>query len=167
MSLHTAVVEWGRAGKIFRDNRYSREHVWRFDGGIVVKASSSPHSVKVPFSNPANVDPEEAFVAALSSCHMLWFLSLAAAAGFVVDTYVDEPEGVLENDLDGKKAITTLVFKPAITFSGVLEPTEAAVSGLHHQAHEACFLANSVRTKIAIEGTWRFIGASTTKTAAM
>lgn len=154
MSSHTATVEWDRAGSAFTDRRYSRAHRWQFDGGVTVPASSSPHVVPVPYSDPANVDPEEAYVAALSSCHMLWFLHLAAAAGYVVDSYRDAAEGVMQTDVGGRQWVARVTLQPALAFSGAKAPDDAAVERLHHQAHVSCFLANSVKTEIAVRGSW-------------
>ncbi|MFJ2988959.1 OsmC family protein [Collimonas sp. NPDC087041] len=154
MSSHIATVEWQRSGAQFIDNRYSRAHQWQFDGGAVVPASSSPHVVKVPLSNPANVDPEEAFVVSLSSCHMLWFLGLAANAGYVVDSYVDQARGHMQRAADGKSWVALVELLPQVVFSGVKMPDDAAVEGLHHKAHEECFLARSVKSEIRIEGGW-------------
>jgi len=154
MSTYTARVEWERNQAVFTDNRYSRAHVWHFDGGVSVPASSSPHVVPLPYSNEANVDPEEALVAALSSCHMLSFLSIAAKRGFVVDLYRDDPTGVLEKNAAGKLAMTRVTLHPKVVFSGERTPTDADVDELHHLAHEACFIANSVRTVIEVQGEW-------------
>lgn len=151
MSEYFATVEWRRNGAVFSDNRYSRAHVWRFDGGVTVPGSSSPHSVRVPYSDPAAVDPEEAFVASVSSCHMLWFLVLAVKAGLVVDSYSDEAVGVMEKNAQGKLAITRITLRPQIAFSGAKMPSPAEIDALHHQAHEECFIANSVRTAITVE----------------
>lgn len=160
MSIYIAEVEWqGEPGEKFTDNRYSRKHEWRFDGGVTVPASSSPHVVRVPFSDPAAVDPEEAYVAALSSCHMLWFLSIAAQKRFVVTGYRDAAEGTMAKNDAGKDVVTRVVLKPAVTFGGERVPTDEEVAALHHEAHEACFLANSVRTVIEVEGTWAHRGA--------
>jgi organic hydroperoxide reductase OsmC/OhrA len=156
MSSHIATIEWERSGAVFVDNRYSRAHQWTFDGGVVVPASSSPDVVRPPASNPANVDPEEAYVAALSSCHMLWFLDLARSAGYVVDRYVDHAQGHMVRAASGKSWISTVELRPAVAFSGSRIPDDAAVERLHHEAHEACFLANSVKTDIRIEGAWRY-----------
>lgn len=155
MSSHSAMVEWERSGNAFVDNRYSRAHRWHFDGGAIVPASSSPLVVRVPLSDPAGVDPEEAYVAALSSCHMLWFLGLAATAGYIVDRYIDHAEGRLERASDGKEWISRVELRPAISFSGPELPDDAAVERLHHEAHAACFLARSVKSEIRIHGTWR------------
>ena len=154
MSKHTAEVRWERHASPFIDNRYSRAHEWHFDGGAVVPASSSPHVVRVPFSDPSCVDPEEAFIAALSSCHMLWFLGLASKQGYVVDSYVDAALGAMEQNAESREAITTVTLQPAIAFSGAKVPTDADVHALHHQAHDSCFLANSVKSRIVIAGSW-------------
>jgi organic hydroperoxide reductase OsmC/OhrA len=151
MSNYGATVAWSRNGAVFVDGRYSRAHVWQFDGGLEVPASSSPRVVPLPYSDPAAVDPEEAFVASLSSCHMLWFLSIAAAKGFVVDTYKDEAVGIMEKDAEGKLAITRVTLRPIAKFNGTSIPTEAELGDLHHEAHEKCFLANSVKSEIRCE----------------
>jgi len=143
-------VIWERGGARFVDNRYSRAHTWHFDGGARVSASASPHHVRTPFSDPAGVDPEEAYVAALSSCHMLWFLSLAATQGFVVDTYRDEAIAVLERDEHGREAITRALLRPRIRFSGDRAPAAGEISALHDEAHRRCFIANSVRTLLTV-----------------
>ena len=155
MSLHTCTVQWKRGDASFTDQRYSRAHDWRFDGGAVVRGSSSPHSVKLPWSDPAAVDPEEAFVASVSSCHMLWFLSLAAEQGFRVDSYSDAAEGTLGRMPDGRQGMTEVVLHPDIAFSGERLPDDAAVERLHHAAHERCFIANSIRGEVRIAGRWR------------
>jgi len=154
MSSHVATIEWKRADAVFVDNRYSRAHQWQFDGGAVVPASSSPHVVRVPLSNPANVDPEEAFVASLSSCHMLWFLDIARSAGYVIDSYVDHATGHMLRGADGKSWIALVELMPAVAFSGAKIPDDAALQHLHHQAHEECFLARSVKSEIRIQGSW-------------
>lgn len=151
MSEHLATVEWSRHQATFTDNRYSREHVWQFDGGVRVPASSSPQVVRVPYSNPASVDPEEAFVASLSSCHMLWFLSIAAANKFVVEHYRDSAIGLMQKNEDGRLAITSVRLRPQITFVGENLPTEQQIAEMHEEAHHQCFLANSVKTEIVIE----------------
>lgn len=155
MALHACNVEWQRGAQPFTDNRYSRAHQWRFDGGAVVAASSSPHSVRPPWSDPAAVDPEEALLAAVSSCHMLWFLSLAAQAGLVVDRYVDEAQAVLDDIGGGRHAITRVTLRPQLTFSGTRLPAAGEVEALHHAAHERCDIANSIRAEVRIEGSWR------------
>lgn len=123
----------------------------RFDGGAEVEGSSSPHIVPVPMSDPKAVDPEEAFVASLSSCHMLWFLSVAAKRKFCVDSYRDAAEGVMENNKDGKMVMSIVTLRPAVTFSGAHLPTREQIDQLHHRAHEECFIANSVKSDIRIE----------------
>jgi organic hydroperoxide reductase OsmC/OhrA len=154
MASHTATIEWNGNGSKFTDNRYSRAHQWSFDGGAVVPASSSPHVVRVPFSDPAAVDPEEAYIAALSSCHMLWFLSIAAQEGYVIAAYRDEAIGTMAKNEAGKEVVTRVVLKPLVTFGGEKVPSDEALHHLHHEAHDACFLANSVKTVIDVEGSW-------------
>ena len=151
-STHLARVHWQReANESFTDNRYNRRHEWAFDGGATVAGSSSPHSVPLPYSDPTAVDPEEAFVAALSSCHMLWFLSLAAKAGWVVDAYSDEAIGVLERNARGRHAMTVVTLRPAVRYGGPHLPDAAEQARLHHAAHEACYIANSVTTDVRCE----------------
>ena len=151
MSTYTATIHWSRQGAVFTDQRYSRAHRWRFDGGVEVPASSSPHVVRVPLSDANAVDPEEAFIASLSSCHMLFFLSFAARDGFVVDEYVDEAVGVMEKDSGGRMAMTVVTLRPAVMFSGDRSPTQRELDALHHEAHDACFIANSVKTDVRCE----------------
>ena len=151
MSTYTATVRWHRGSDgNFTRGQYSRAHQWAFDGGALVPASASPHIVPAPWSNQAGVDPEEAFVASLSSCHMLFFLELSRRAGFTIDDYVDEAEGVLEKNADGKMAMTRVTLRPRVTWGGEA-PDEAALADLHHRAHEACFIANSVTTEVTVE----------------
>lgn len=151
MSEYSARVVWERGDAPFLDNRYSRGHRWEFDGGLSVPASSSPHVVPVPLSVEANVDPEEAFVASLSSCHMLFFLSLAAQQGFRVERYVDDAVGVMGKDGAGRMAMLRVVLRPAVVFGAENRPTAAQTETLHHQSHELCFIANSVRTEVVVE----------------
>lgn len=152
MHEYTAGTRWQRhAGETFTDQRYHRRHDWRFDGGAVVPASSSPLSVPLPHSDPAAVDPEEAFVAALSSCHLLWFLSLAGQAGYVVDDYRDDAVGVMTRNDQGRIAITQVTLRPQVRFGGERRPTAAEHEALHHQAHERCFIANSVTSEVRCE----------------
>lgn len=152
MSEHSATVRWTRQdNEPFTDNRYRRAHLWEFDGGVTVAASASPQVVPLPFSVAEAVDPEEAFVAALSSCHMLFFLSLAAEKGFVVDGYVDEALGVMAKRADGRIAMTRVALRPRVAFSGEARPTAAEVDALHHAAHERCFIASSVLTEVVVE----------------
>jgi organic hydroperoxide reductase OsmC/OhrA len=151
MSEYTAQLVWQRDGQDFTGNRYSRRHLLRFDGGAEVVASSSPHVVPQPMSDPAGVDPEEAFVASLASCHMLWFLSLAARRGFCVDRYSDDAFGVMARNAAGKMAMTQVTLRPAAVFSGARLPTRDDIDDLHHKAHEECFIANSVTTDVRCE----------------
>ena len=151
MAEYQATVDWERNGAAFVDNRYSRGHHWEFDGGVRVPASASPHVVPLPYSVAAAVDPEEAFVAALSSCHMLWFLSLAAKQGYVVEKYRDSAVGTVGRDGDGRLAMLDVTLRPLVTFSGPKQPTTAEVVGLHHAAHAQCFIANSVKTRVHCE----------------
>ena len=150
-SRHTAAIAWARGDARFADGRYSRRHVWRFDGGAEVPASSSPHSVRLPYSSAECVDPEEAFVASISSCHMLWFLSIAAKRGHVVDRYVDDAEGFLEKNAGGAMAMTRVMLHPKIEFNGTAPPSAAEIAAIHEAAHHACYIANSVTTDIRVE----------------
>jgi len=149
MSGHGAVVEWTRGDQAFVDKRYSRAHVWRFDGGAVVPGSSAPSGVPVPMSDPAGVDPEEAMIASLSSCHMLWFLAFAANAGLVVDRYLDDASGELDKNDAGKRYLARVALNPLTTFSG-RQPDQAELDALHHAAHEHCDMAHSVRSEITV-----------------
>jgi organic hydroperoxide reductase OsmC/OhrA len=151
MSEHNAVVHWQRGNDEFARGRYSRAHEWRFDGGATVHASASPSIVRAPWSDPAGVDPEEALVAAISSCHMLWFLSLAADKGFLVESYEDDAVGTMGRNAEGREAITDVVLQPRIAFSGATQPDADGISALHDCAHHHCFIANSVRATIRIE----------------
>jgi organic hydroperoxide reductase OsmC/OhrA len=148
MSRYTATVIWERNGDVFIDGRYSRAHRWRFDGGLEVPASASPHVVPLPLSVESAVDPEEAFVAALVSCHMLWFLSIAAKRGFVVESYRDEATGIMASNAEGKQAMTDVTLRPRVTFLLERRPTQAEHRSMHHEAHEQCFIANSVKTDV-------------------
>jgi organic hydroperoxide reductase OsmC/OhrA len=134
----------------FVDSKYSRSHTWSFDGGIEIPASSSPHVVPVPMSDESAVDPEEAFVAAVSSCHMLWFLSIAAEKSFIVESYEDNAIGVLGKNGEGKLAMTKITLKPKVNFNDTTVPTSEQVDELHRLAHEKCFIANSVKTDITM-----------------
>lgn len=159
MAEHTATVDWHRGSDDFLDRRYSRAHTWRFDGGAVVPGSSSPHVVPLPYSDAAAVDPEEAYVAALSSCHMLWFLDLACRAGLRVNSYTDAAVGTMAKDAQGRLVVAHVQLRPVTRFDAAHAPGAAQLAELHHQAHEACFLANSVKTQIdcapvlEVEGT--------------
>ena len=148
MTHYTSTIVWRRDNASFADNRYSRRHSWQFDGGAVVLASSSPHIVPLPYSDPAGVDPEEAFVASLSSCHMLWFLDIAARAGWVVDQYRDAAVGTMARNAEGWLAMTRVTLYPAVQFASERAPTRDALQDLHHRAHASCFIASSVRTEV-------------------
>jgi organic hydroperoxide reductase OsmC/OhrA len=150
MSGHRATIEWRLDGD-FLARRYSRAHTLSFDGGLTVPGSASPHVVPLPFSREDALDPEAAFTASLSSCHMLWFLDFAARAGFEALAYHDEAEGILDRDADGKTAMTKVVLRPAVQFSGAKTPMAEELAALHHRAHAACFIANSVKTEVVVE----------------
>jgi organic hydroperoxide reductase OsmC/OhrA len=149
VSRHTAAIFWRSDGG-FADNSYSRRHVWRFDGGAEVVGSSSPDVVPVPRSDPFGVDPEEALAASAAACHMLWFLSLAQEAGLVVDSYEDEAVAEMGRAGPGKYAIVKITLRPRIAFSGPA-PDKAALDRLHHDAHERCFIANTLNCPIVVE----------------
>jgi organic hydroperoxide reductase OsmC/OhrA len=151
MHRYTARTAWSRDGATFSDNRYSRGHEWSFDGGVVVPASASPSIVPAPWSVAEAVDPEEALVASASSCHMLWFLSLAAKRGFVVDSYTDDAFGVMEKNAQGKLAFSRITLQPDVSFGGARQPTEDEIAFLHHDAHAECFIANSLKCEIVVE----------------
>jgi organic hydroperoxide reductase OsmC/OhrA len=151
MPTYSATIRWQRNGAAFTDQRYSRAHAWHFDGGAVVPGSSSPHTVPLPYSDAAAVDPEEAFVAALSSCHLLWFLHLAAKAGFVVEHYEDCADGVMAKNGEGRMAMTLVTLRPHAAFAGEKQPSRTEVEALHHRAHEECFIANSVKSEVRCE----------------
>ena len=151
MAEYKAVVAWQRDGAKFTDNRYSRGHRWSFDGGVEVPASASPHVVALPLSVETAVDPEEAFVASLSSCHMLFFMSYAAKRGFVVDSYRDEAVGIMEKNAEGRMAMTRVTLRPDVRFSGERRPSAGEADAMHHDAHESCFIANSVKTALFCE----------------
>jgi organic hydroperoxide reductase OsmC/OhrA len=148
MTEYSVQVVWKRDDQGFLDNRYSRAHRWIFDGGLDVPASSSPHIVPLPWSDARAVDPEEAFVASLSSCHMLWFLSLAAAKGFQVDRYEDQPRGIMARNAEGRLAMTEVELRPRATFGGQHQPRTEQLLALHHKAHDECFIANSVKSEV-------------------
>lgn len=149
MSKHQARIRWQRDDAVFTDQRYSRAHRWEFDGGAVVAAAASPHVVPAHLTDAAAVDPEEAFVAAISSCHMLWFLSLAAAAGVGIDDYDDDAIGTLA-EVDGRMAFVEVVLRPRLTFVGE-PPSRERIAALHESAHARCFIANSVRCVVRVE----------------
>ena len=150
MSRHeyTATVRWERGDAPFVDRRYSRAHVWAFDGGVEVPASASPHVVRAPFSDAHAVDPEEAFVASVSSCHMLFFLDYAAQSQFVVDGYEDVARGTMGKNAAGQDFIRTIVLAPRVRFAGPNRPSSEEIARLHERSHHDCFIANSVKTEI-------------------
>ena len=150
MSEHKATIRWKRTSPEFLKGKYSREHTWTFDGGATIQASPSPSVVPTPYSNPACVDPEEAFVASISSCHMLTYLYLAGRQGFQVESYEDEAVGVKIRNEKGIPWVSSVSLRPRIVYGGDKHPTFAEVEQLHHAAHEQCFIANSVKTQIAI-----------------
>jgi organic hydroperoxide reductase OsmC/OhrA len=151
MSRHTADILWERGDQDFLGNRYSRRHAIHFDGGAEWAGSSSPHVVPVPLSDATAVDPEEIFVASLSSCHMLWFLSIAAERGFCVDRYADGASGRMGVNAEGRLAMTVVTLRPAVDFSGERIPSREEIEAMHHSAHEQCFIANSVKTEVRCE----------------
>ncbi len=149
---YTAHVIWQRGeADAFVEQRYSRRHTLRFDGGAEVAGSSSPHSVPLPYSDASAVDPEEMFVAALASCHMLWFLSLAARGGHVVQRYSDDASGVMARNGEGQMAMTVVTLRPQVEFGAGTAPDVDKFAALHHDAHARCFIANSVKTEVRCE----------------
>jgi organic hydroperoxide reductase OsmC/OhrA len=153
---YRASVKWSRGDASFTDQRYSRGHEWSFDGGIAVPASSSPLSVRLPYSVAEAVDPEEALVAALASCHMLTFLYVAAKQGFVVDDYTDDAVGEMTKNERGKLWVSKVTLSPRITFSGAKRPSPVQLDELHHLAHEECYIANSVKSEVVVHGAMSF-----------
>ena len=152
MSEYGAKISWYRGNdEAYVDNQYSRGHEWSFDGGLTVPASASPHVVPLPYSVEQNVDPEEAFVASLSSCHMLFFLSIAAKRKYVVDEYIDNAIGIMDKDSNGMEWMTRVTLRPFIKFSGENQPNNELLKKMHHRAHELCFIANSVKTEVVTE----------------
>jgi len=156
MHEYRASVTWKRGDAKFTDQRYSRAHEWSFDGGVTVPASSSPLSVRLPYSVAEAVDPEEALVAALASCHMLTFLYVAAKQGFVVDTYADDPVGEMTKNERGKLWVSKITLSPRITFSGDKRPSSEQLDELHHLAHEECYIANSIKSEVVVQGAMSF-----------
>jgi len=152
MSQHKATIDWNRGSGEFLKGRYSREHTWRFDGGLSVAASSSPSVVPAPWSNSAAIDPEEAFVASLSSCHMLTFLHLARLAGFDIESYQDDAVGHTAPNEKRVPWVATVTLQPKIVYAGDKRPTPEEEAHLHHQAHEQCFIAQSVKTDVRVAG---------------
>ncbi len=153
MSEHKAIITWKRTSPDFLKGKYSREHSWTFDGGLTIPASPSPSNVPLPYSNPAHVDPEEAYVASISSCHMLTFLFIASRQGFQVDSYEDEAIGAMTKNENGVAWISSVTLNPKIAYSGEKLPTPADEERLHHLANEQCFIANSVKTEISVKPT--------------
>lgn len=153
MSEHKANIIWRRTSPDFLKGRYSREHTWQFDGGFTMPASPSPSVVPAPYSNPAYVDPEEAFVAAISSCQMLTFLFLASRQGIQIDSYEDEAVGTMTKNEKGVPWMSRVTLNPRVVYSGAKSPTPAEEAQLHHLAHEQCYIANSVRTEIVVRTT--------------
>ncbi len=151
MSHHKATIRWKRESPDFLKGKYSREHTWTFDGGMTIPASPSPSVVPVPYSNPAHVDPEEAYVAAVSSCHMLTYLYLAGRSGFTVDNYDDQAVGVMTKNEKGSQWISSIMLRPQIIYSGEKLPSPTEEKELHHKAHEQCFIANSIKTNVMVE----------------
>jgi organic hydroperoxide reductase OsmC/OhrA len=149
---YTATIRWERGEGSFADNRYSREHVWVFDGGTEVPASPAPANVPAPWSRADAVDPEEAFVAALSSCHMLFFLAFAAKRGFTADAYEDHAVGVMERNERGKLFISRVTLDPTIAWSGDKRPSAEDIAELHRRSHEECYIANSARSEVVVAG---------------
>ena len=151
MSIYSATIRWKRTGAgDFLKGQYSRAHEWSFDGGVTLPASASPHIVPAPWSDEHAIDPEEAFVASLSSCHMLFFVDFARREGWVVDSYVDAAQGVLEKNGDGRMAMVKVTLHPQVSWGGTA-PDEASLASIHHRAHEACFIANSVNSEVVVE----------------
>lgn len=150
MSEHRVTIKWHRTSPDFLNGKYSREHTWTFDGGFTVPASASPTGVPAPWSNPAGVDPEEVFVAAISSCHMLTFLYLASKAGFQIDSYEDKAVGKMTKNEKGASWVSLVTLNPKIVYSGEKSPAPADEERLHHLAHEQCYIANSVKTEVAV-----------------
>jgi len=151
MSEHKATISWKRTSEDFLKGRYSREHTWTFDGGLSVPASPAPAVVPAPWSNPANIDPEEAFVASISSCHMLTFLFVDSRQGFQVDSYQDEAVGVTTKNEKGVPWVSSVTLRPKIGYSGEKSPTRQEQEHLHHLSHEQCYIANSVKTEITVQ----------------
>lgn len=150
MSEHKAIVEWAKPSPDYLKGRYSREHTWSFDGGATVLASAAPSVVPVPLSNPAGVDPEEALIASLSSCHMLTFLDLARRKGFAVEHYRDEAVGHMTKNAEGALWISEVILNPKIAYAGDKQPTPEEAKELHHAAHKLCFISNSVKSDVKV-----------------
>lgn len=151
MHTYEATITWERGAQAFVDNRYSRGHSWHFDGGAEIPASSSPQVVPLPMSVAGNVDPEEALVASVSSCHMLFFLNIAARRGFIVDRYIDHAVGVMEKNAEGRVAMTRITLRPLIAFGGERRPTAEEIAQIHHESHDQCYIANSIKSEVVVE----------------
>ncbi len=151
MAEHKATIDWHQPGPDFVRGRYSREHTWSFDGGQTIQASPSPAVVPAPWSNEAHVDPEEAYVASVSSCHMLTFLHVASRKGFAVERYVDEAIGVTSKNDQGAFWVSAITLRPKIDYAGDAVPSPEEAQEMHHLAHEQCFIANSIRTRVTVE----------------
>ena len=151
MSEHTAIIRWARPSADFRAGKYSREHTWTFDGGVTIPASPSPHVVPAPWSNPANVDPEEAYVASLSSCHMLTFLWVASRAGFAVTSYEDQAVGTMTRNEAGVPWVSRVTLRVSVAYDDTRRPTPEQEKALHHDAHAQCFISNSVKTEVVVQ----------------
>jgi organic hydroperoxide reductase OsmC/OhrA len=152
MSEHKATIRWTRAGDEFLKGKFSRAHTWSFDGGLTVPASASPAAVPVPYSTPANIDPEEAFVAAISSCHMMTYLWVAYRNGFIIDSYEDDAVGVLTKNEKGIPWVSLVTLHPKIAYSGDKTPSAEDIERFHHLAHDNCFISNSVKTEVKVVG---------------
>jgi len=152
MAQHKAKIEWKCTTPDFRLGKYTREHTWSFDGGVSVPASAAPAVVPAPWSNPAHVDPEEAFVASISSCHMLTFLHVARLAGFQIDSYADEAVGEMAKNERGVAWVAVVTLNPTIVYGGDKRPTHEQEAELHHKAHDGCFVSQSVKTEVKVSG---------------
>lgn len=149
---YKATIDWKLNGPNFAKGQFSREHIWKFDGGITVAASASPAVVPAPWSNAANVDPEEAFVASIASCHMLTFVWFASRGGFTLTSYTDDAVGVMTKNERGAMWVSTVTLNPQLVWNGERVPTAEEIAALHHRAHEECFIANSVKTDVRVAG---------------
>jgi organic hydroperoxide reductase OsmC/OhrA len=150
MSEHTARIDWQHTEGEFLKGRFSRKHTWTFDGGLSVPASASPQVVPAPLADPSGIDPEEAFVASLASCHMLTFLFLAYRGEFAVSSYTDDAVGFVEKNAEGTPWVSRVVLNPKVEFSGDSQPDDAELQELHESAHRQCFISNSVRTEVTV-----------------
>lgn len=159
MSEYTARVSWARSeSETYIDNKFSRGHTWSFDGGLTVPASASPQVVRPPFSVEKAVDPEEALIASLSSCHMLYFLAFAAKEKFVVDEYIDDATGTMDKNAEGRFCMTKITLRPMVHFAGDSLPTQSEIQALHDKSHRNCIIANSLKSEIVVE----FAGSNAT-----